>query len=287
MGTGESLNEVALGIEWPDGKERFARFREAVSADPRAVVRGAGHLRGHLLPHRQGHDLRPPGAAGADLPGRLGPGRDPLRRASGRRLHHHVGQGPRALHRHAAAGGARGRREGRPRRGRPRHDDRGQGLLRPRPRRGHGGDPLLGRARPDPGAEGRRRGPGRDAAPGRRAARSSRPRAASSSPPTPTSTSRRSRPTSTSASTTSSSTRPARTRRSSSGSTAPRSCPACGPSPPPWRPRQARLPCACPETPTAPAGLRTGQGLSPHHGRLNLPRMLCGRSRPGDFNACS
>ncbi len=31
MGTGESLNEVALGLEWPDGKERFARFREAVS----------------------------------------------------------------------------------------------------------------------------------------------------------------------------------------------------------------------------------------------------------------
>lgn len=31
MGTGESLNEVALGIEWPEGKERFARFREAVA----------------------------------------------------------------------------------------------------------------------------------------------------------------------------------------------------------------------------------------------------------------
>lgn len=31
MGTGESLNEVALGNVWPDGKERFARFREAVS----------------------------------------------------------------------------------------------------------------------------------------------------------------------------------------------------------------------------------------------------------------
>jgi coenzyme F420-dependent glucose-6-phosphate dehydrogenase len=30
MGTGESMNEVALGVEWPDGKERFARFREAV-----------------------------------------------------------------------------------------------------------------------------------------------------------------------------------------------------------------------------------------------------------------
>ena len=31
MGTGESMNEVPLGLEWPEGKERFARFREAVS----------------------------------------------------------------------------------------------------------------------------------------------------------------------------------------------------------------------------------------------------------------
>ncbi len=31
MGTGESMNEAPLGIEWPDGKERFARFREAVA----------------------------------------------------------------------------------------------------------------------------------------------------------------------------------------------------------------------------------------------------------------
>ena len=30
MGSGESMNEVPLGLEWPDGKERFARFREAV-----------------------------------------------------------------------------------------------------------------------------------------------------------------------------------------------------------------------------------------------------------------
>jgi coenzyme F420-dependent glucose-6-phosphate dehydrogenase len=30
LGSGESMNEVALGIEWPAGKERFARFREAV-----------------------------------------------------------------------------------------------------------------------------------------------------------------------------------------------------------------------------------------------------------------
>ncbi|PZS24763.1 MAG: glucose-6-phosphate dehydrogenase (coenzyme-F420) [Pseudonocardiales bacterium] len=31
LGTGEALNETALGRSWPDGKERFARFREAVS----------------------------------------------------------------------------------------------------------------------------------------------------------------------------------------------------------------------------------------------------------------
>jgi coenzyme F420-dependent glucose-6-phosphate dehydrogenase len=31
MGTGEALNETALGLAWPEGKERFARFREAVA----------------------------------------------------------------------------------------------------------------------------------------------------------------------------------------------------------------------------------------------------------------
>jgi len=31
VGSGESLNEVPLGIQWPDGKERFARLKEAVT----------------------------------------------------------------------------------------------------------------------------------------------------------------------------------------------------------------------------------------------------------------
>ncbi len=30
LGTGESMNEVPVGIDWPDQKERFARLREAV-----------------------------------------------------------------------------------------------------------------------------------------------------------------------------------------------------------------------------------------------------------------
>ena len=31
VGSGESMNEVPLGLEWPDGKERFARLKEAVT----------------------------------------------------------------------------------------------------------------------------------------------------------------------------------------------------------------------------------------------------------------
>jgi coenzyme F420-dependent glucose-6-phosphate dehydrogenase len=31
VGSGESLNEVPLGVQWPDGKERFARLKEAVT----------------------------------------------------------------------------------------------------------------------------------------------------------------------------------------------------------------------------------------------------------------
>jgi coenzyme F420-dependent glucose-6-phosphate dehydrogenase len=31
VGSGESLNEVALGLQWPDGKERFARLKEAIT----------------------------------------------------------------------------------------------------------------------------------------------------------------------------------------------------------------------------------------------------------------
>ncbi len=31
VGTGESMNEAPLGVEWPDSKERFARLKEAVT----------------------------------------------------------------------------------------------------------------------------------------------------------------------------------------------------------------------------------------------------------------
>jgi coenzyme F420-dependent glucose-6-phosphate dehydrogenase len=47
VGSGESLNEVPLGLVWPDGKERFARLKEAVTlirrlwAEDRVTFEGA------------------------------------------------------------------------------------------------------------------------------------------------------------------------------------------------------------------------------------------------------
>jgi coenzyme F420-dependent glucose-6-phosphate dehydrogenase len=46
VGSGESMNEVPLGLEWPEGKERFARLKEAVQliqalwADERVTYEG-------------------------------------------------------------------------------------------------------------------------------------------------------------------------------------------------------------------------------------------------------
>ena len=42
VGTGESLNEVPLGIEWPEQKERFARLKEAVTLIQAAVDARSG-----------------------------------------------------------------------------------------------------------------------------------------------------------------------------------------------------------------------------------------------------
>ncbi len=52
VGTGEALNEIATGYEgeWPEFKERYARLRESVRADARAVARRPGRLRRRVLP---------------------------------------------------------------------------------------------------------------------------------------------------------------------------------------------------------------------------------------------
>ena len=112
------------------GAERGALHRRALAgiqgtlrpharsgaADAQALDRGAGELRGHLLPDREGDDLRPAGDAGADLCRRRRRDGGEIRRPQRRRLHLHQRQEAGALHRDAAAerrggaGGGRARR---------------------------------------------------------------------------------------------------------------------------------------------------------------------------------
>ena len=108
VGSGESLNEVPLGLEWPDGKERFARLKEAVTLIRELWTGERVIVRGHLLPHGQGHHLRPARGPGADLHRRLRAGRDQVGRPGRGRVHHHLGQGAVAVLRHPAARPGRG-----------------------------------------------------------------------------------------------------------------------------------------------------------------------------------
>ena len=89
------MNEVPLGIEWPDGKERFARLKEAV-----ALIR---KLWAEERVDFEGTYYRTDNATIYDKPeipvpiyiARLRSGRDPARRAGRRRVHHHQRQGHR------------------------------------------------------------------------------------------------------------------------------------------------------------------------------------------------
>ena len=68
IGSGESMNESpVIGVEWPKFKERSERLEEAVTLIKLLVERGAGHVRGALLPDGPGDRLRPAGGARADL----------------------------------------------------------------------------------------------------------------------------------------------------------------------------------------------------------------------------
>ena len=85
VGTGESLNEVPVGIEWPDQSERFARLREAVTLigrlwrEERLDFEGT-YYRTNTATVYDRPDVPPPvyiaasGPAAARLAGRLGDG---------------------------------------------------------------------------------------------------------------------------------------------------------------------------------------------------------------------
>ena len=132
VGSGESMNEVPLGHDWPDGKERFARLKEAVALIQALWAGERVTFDGTYYQTDARDDLRPTRPAGADLHRRVRPVRDPAHRSSRRRVHHHQRQEPRALHRDAAPRAGRGSGQGGPHRRRPRPHDRGQGVVRHR-----------------------------------------------------------------------------------------------------------------------------------------------------------
>lgn len=85
VGTGESLNEVPLGIEWPDGKQRLARLREAVEMiqrlwqEERVTVDGAYYRLDRATIYDRPRTPVPlyiaaSGPAAARLAGRIGDG---------------------------------------------------------------------------------------------------------------------------------------------------------------------------------------------------------------------
>jgi len=85
LGSGESMNEVPLGLAWPDGKERFARLKEAVSliqalwAEERVTFEGTYFQTTHATIYDRPHQPVPiyigaSGPAATRLTGRVADG---------------------------------------------------------------------------------------------------------------------------------------------------------------------------------------------------------------------
>jgi len=85
VGSGEALNEVALGIPWPDAKERFARLKESLDiirrlwTEERVTYEGAYYRTDRATIYERPHEPVPiyiaaSGPAAARLAGRLADG---------------------------------------------------------------------------------------------------------------------------------------------------------------------------------------------------------------------
>ena len=217
VGTGESLNEIPVGIDWPEQSERFARLKESVTLIQQLFREDFVTFEGEYYRTHDATIYDRPDAAGPDLHRGLGPGRGAARRADRRRADLHVGQGRRALHRDAPACVEEGAaKAGRDASGLGRMIEMKVSFDTDRARAME--DTKIWAALALPGEQKsasrtRARWSG-----WRRPSRTS-PTGAGSCRPTPTSTSSRSRPTSTTASTTSSSTSRATTRKRRSPAT--------------------------------------------------------------------
>ena len=109
VGTGESMNEAPLGIEWPDAQGTLRAAQGSRRADPDAADERASHLRRHVLPNPQRDHLRPSRDADPDLHRGCRRVGGTARRARRRRTHLHQRQGHGAVRGDAASGGGRGR----------------------------------------------------------------------------------------------------------------------------------------------------------------------------------
>ena len=229
VGTGEGLNEVpSTGMAWPETKERFARLREANQLIRKLWTEDRVSFEGQFYRTEKATIYDKPDQAGADLCRCGGTAGGEVCRPLGAGLHLHVGQGVEALHRDAAAERRGGAEAGVQSARRLRPDDRDEGVVRHRPRTRDAGHAALGGAGADARGEDVGRGSDGDGEAGRRRCRWNARRAAGSSRPTRTSTSRRSVRTSRWASGIWCSTRLGRTRSGSCGSTASRCCRSCG-----------------------------------------------------------
>ena len=159
VGTGESLNEVpASGMKWPGVQGAARPAARGDRADPQAVDRGAGHLRGPVLPDRKRDDLRQARRtrcrSGSPPPGRS---RRQMAGADRRGLYLHQRQGARSSTPRPAAQGRGGPRQApaAPRDGIERMIEMKVSFDTDAAAR-HGGHPALGGAGALAGGEGRR-----------------------------------------------------------------------------------------------------------------------------------
>ncbi len=227
VGSGESLNEVPLGVAWPDGKERFARLKESVQLIQKLWTEDRVTFEGQFYRTEKATIYDKPerpvpiyigasGPAATRLAGRIADG---FITTSGKGHDLYTETLLPAV------------REGAEKAGR-KIDDLDLMIevkvsFDDDVEKARQDTQLLGCAGAVAGGEDRRRGPDRDAAPGRRAADRAHRHPLDRARPTRTSTPPRSPNTWTWASGTWSSTRPAPTRTVSCARTPSRSCPAC------------------------------------------------------------
>ncbi len=97
VGTGESLNEAPLGVEWPDSKERFARLKEAVALIQTLWSEERVSFDGAFYRTRNATIYDRPETPVPHLHRRVRPGSGTARRARGRRADLHQRQGDGAV----------------------------------------------------------------------------------------------------------------------------------------------------------------------------------------------